>query len=275
MDIIEQISKTQVSSWLLNIGTGLLTKIFTAVIIAVAGLFIIRLVMLMLAKLLSGSKLEKAAHSLIKTLAKTVLYVLLGLIIASSIGIDVTGIVALASVLTLAVSLALQNLLANVIGGFTLLYTHPFKSGDYVEIAGQSGTVQEIGMSYTKLSTPDNKVISIPNSAVIAAQIVNYSTAVARRVDINVTASYDAPVQKVIDTLLAAADHEKILSAPDKPFAALTGYGDSAISYTLRFWVENADYWTVTFYVNQNIKKLFDENGVEMTYPHLNVHLDK
>lgn len=275
MDIIDQISKTQVSSWLLNIGTGLLTKIFTAVIIAVAGLFIIRLVMLMLAKLLSGSKLEKAAHSLIKTLAKTVLYVLLGLIIASSIGIDVTGIVALASVLTLAVSLALQNLLANVIGGFTLLYTHPFKSGDYVEIAGQSGTVQEIGMSYTKLSTPDNKVISIPNSAVIAAQIVNYSTAVARRVDINVTASYDAPVQKVIDTLLAAADHEKILSAPDKPFAALTGYGDSAISYTLRFWVENADYWTVTFYVNQNIKKLFDENGVEMTYPHLNVHLDK
>ena len=275
MDIIDQISKTQVSSWLLNIGTGLLTKIFTAVIIAVAGLFIIRLVMLMLAKLLSGSKLEKAAHSLIKTLAKTVLYVLLGLIIASSIGIDVTGIVALASVLTLAVSLALQNLLANVIGGFTLLYTHPFKSGDYVEIAGQSGTVQEIGMSYTKLSTPDNKVISIPNSAVIAAQIVNYSTAAARRVDINVTASYDAPVQKVIDTLLAAADHEKILSAPDKPFAALTGYGDSAISYTLRFWVENADYRTVTFYVNQNIKKLFDENGVEMTYPHLNVHLDK
>ena len=275
MDILDQISKSQISTWLLSLGTGLLTKAFTAVIIAVAGLLIIRLVMLMLTKLLSGSKLEKAAHSLIKTLVKTVMFVLLGLITASSIGIDVTGIVALASVLTLAVSLALQNLLANVIGGFTLLYTHPFKSGDYVEIAGQSGTVQEIGMSYTKLSTPDNKVISIPNSAVIAAQVVNYSTAPTRRVEINVTASYDAPVQKVIDTLLAAADHEKILSEPDKPFAALTAYGDSAISYTLRFWVENADYWAVNFYVNQNIKKLFDENGVEMTYPHLNVHLDK
>lgn len=275
MDIMDQISKTQLSSWLMSIGTGVLTKIFTAVIIAVAGIFIIRLVMLMLAKLLVNSKLEKAAHSLIKTLVKTVMYVLLGLIIASSVGIDVTGIVALASVLTLAVSLALQNMLANVIGGFTLLYTHPFKSGDYVEIAGQAGTVQEIGMSYTKLCTPDNKVISIPNSAVIAAQIVNYSTATARRVDINITASYDAPVQKVIDTLLAAADHEAILSDPEKPFAALTGYGDSAISYTLRFWVNSADYWTTTFYVNQNIKKLFDENGVEMTYPHLNVHLDK
>lgn len=266
---------TELKTWLLGLGTGLLTKVFTAVIIAVAGILLIRIVMKMLTKLLENSKLEKAAHSLIKTLAKTAMVVLLGLSIAHSIGIDVTGIVALASVLTLAVSLALQNLLANVIGGFTLLYTHPFKSGDFVEIAGLSGTVTEIGMSYTKLSTPDCKVISIPNSAVIAAQIVNYSTAETRRVDINVTASYDAPTQKVIDALLAAADHETILTTPDKPFAALTGYGDSAISYTLRFWVKNADYWTAHFYVNQNIKKIFDENGIEMTYPHLNVHLDK
>ena len=265
---------TQLKTWLLGLGTGLLTKVFTALIIAVAGFLLIRIVMNMLVKLLEKSKLEKAAHSLIKTLAKTVMIVLLGLSIAHSIGIDVTGIVALASVLTLAVSLALQNLLANVIGGFTLLYTHPFKSGDYVEIAGQAGTVAEIGMSYTKLATPDCKVISIPNSAVIAAQIVNYSTADTRRVDINVTASYDAPAQKVIETLLATADHKAILPDP-APFAALTGYGDSAISYTLRFWVKNADYWDAYFYVNQNIKTAFDENGIEMTYPHLNVHLDK
>ena len=265
---------TQLKSWLLSLGTGLLTKVFTALIIAVAGILVIRIVMTALNKLLEKSKLEKAAHSLIKTLAKTVMIVLLGLSIAHSIGIDVTGIVALASVLTLAVSLALQNLLANVIGGFTLLYTHPFKSGDYVEIAGQAGTVAEIGMSYTKLATPDCKVISIPNSAVIAAQIVNYSTAETRRVDINVTASYDAPAQKVIDTLLATADHKAILTDP-APFAALTSYGDSAISYTLRFWVKNADYWDAYFYVNQNIKTAFDAAGIEMTYPHLNVHLDK
>ena len=123
---------TQLKSWLLSLGTGLLTKVFTALIIAVAGILVIRIVMTALNKLLEKSKLEKAAHSLIKTLAKTVMIVLLGLSVAHSIGIDVTGIVALASVLTLAVSLALQNLLANVIGGFTLLYTHPFKSGDYV-----------------------------------------------------------------------------------------------------------------------------------------------
>lgn len=270
MDIINEIS-----NWLLGLGTGFVTKVFKAVIIAVAGLLIIRLVMGVLNKALEKSKLEKAAHSLIKTLAKTVMFVLLALMVATALGIDVTGIVALASVATLAVSLALQNMLSNVIGGFTLLYTHPFKSGDYVEIAGQSGTVQEVGMAYTKLSTPDNKVVSIPNSAVVAAEIVNYTTAAVRRVDIQITASYDAPVQKVIDALLMAAEHEKILSQPERPFAALVSYGESAIGYTLRFWVKSDDYWQVLFDVNRNVKAVFDDNGIQMTYPHLNVHLDK
>ncbi len=265
----------QIIAWLTGLGTGLLTKVFAAIIIAVIGLFIIRLVMKLLGKTLEKSKLEKAAHSLIKTLVRTVLYILLALIVAASVGIDVTGIVALASVATLAISLALQNMLADVIGGITILYTHPFRSGDYVEIAGQSGTVQEVGMSYTRLATPDNKLISIPNSAVVASQIVNYSTTGLRRVDIGVTASYDAPAQKVIDTLLSVANHEKILQEPEKPFAALVNYGESAIGYTLRFWVKSEDYWTAMFAVNQSIKTAFDENGVEMTYPHLNVHLEK
>ena len=264
----------KITEWFNSLGATALGRLLPFVLILLVGMIVIRIISAIIKKAMAKSKLEKAAHTLILSLANTVMYILLALIAASSLGIDVTGIVALASVLTLAVSLALQNLLANVIGGFTLLYTHPFKSGDYVEIAGLSGTVTEIGMSYTKLATPDSKVISIPNSAVIAAQIVNYSTSETRRVDINVTASYDAPAQKVIETLLAAADHKAILPDP-APFAALTGYGDSAISYTLRFWVKNADYWDAYFYVNQNIKTAFDANGIEMTYPHLNVHLDK
>ncbi|MBQ2785610.1 MAG: mechanosensitive ion channel [Oscillospiraceae bacterium] len=264
-----------VTGWLTDLGTGLATKILAAVVIAVIGCLLIRLVMNLLVKVLEKSKLEKAAYSLVKTLVRTALYVLLALIVASSLGIDVTGIVALASVATLAVSLALQNMLANVIGGFTLLYTHPFKSGDYVEIAGQSGTVTEIGMSYTKLNTPDNKMISIPNSAVVAAQIVNYTTMGTRRAEITVTAAYSAPAEKVIETLLEVAKDERILQEPAAPFAALTGYGESSIGYVLRFWVNGSDYWDVYYKVNREIKVAFDKAGVEMTYPHLNVHLDK
>ncbi|MBQ3542027.1 MAG: mechanosensitive ion channel [Oscillospiraceae bacterium] len=250
---------------------GVLLK---AVIIAVVGILLIRLVMQLLQKVLEKSKLEKAAHRLLKSLAKAVLYILLGLMVASSLGIDVTGIVALASVLTLAVSLSLQNMLANVIGGFTLLYTQPFHGGDYVEIAGQSGTVKDVGIAYTRLLTPDNKMISIPNSAVVAAQIVNYSSTGKRRVDIPVSASYDAPVEKVEQALRAACAVSGVLEDP-AVFVSVTNYGDSAIEYVVRAWCDTDNYWDVHFAITHNIKAQFDANGIEMTYPHLNVHLDK
>ena len=252
----------------------LLATVFKVVIIAVIGSLLIRIINRTIKKLLENSKLEKAAHSLIRTLVKTILYVLLALILASSIGIDVTGIVALASVATLAVSLALQNMLANVIGGFTLLYTHPFSSGDYVEIAGQSGSVQEVGIAYTRLTTPDNKLVSIPNSAVVAAEIVNYTVTGTRRVDVNITASYDADPDKVVAALLEAAKDERVLADP-APFATLTGYGESAISYTVRVWVKTDDYWDVYHKINRRISEVFAQESIEMTYPHLNVHLDK
>lgn len=252
----------------------LLKSVTAAVLILVLGIFASRIIMKLLKKALEKSSLEKAAHSLITSLANAAMYILLGLIVASTLGIDVTSIVALASVLTLALSLALQNMVSNIIGGFTILYTQPFHSGNFVEIAGQSGTVQEINMTYTKLSTPDNKIISIPNSAVVAAQIVNYSATETRRVDINVTASYDIPTQKVIDALALAGTVDDVLLDP-APAAVITGYGESAISYSLRVWVRTEQYWDVYFLLNQRVKQIFDEQGVKMTYPHLNVHLDQ
>ena len=245
-----------------------------AVVLLALGVLAVRVVLKVLEKTLQKSKLEKAAHTLIVSLAKAALYILLGLIVASSLGIDVTSIVALASVLTLALSLALQNMVSNIIGGFTILYTHPFHSGDYVEIAGQGGTVKEINMTYTVLATPDQKIISIPNSAVVAAQITNYSEAETRRVDVVASASYDAPTQQVIDALVQAGTVDKVLLDP-APMAVITSYGDSAIQYALRVWVKNADYWDVYFAVNKRVKDVFDEQGIQMTYPHINVHLDK
>ena len=250
------------------------SKLLAALLILVIGIFAIRIAMKLIRVTLEKSKLEKAAHRLITSLAQAAMYILLGLITASTLGIDVTSVVALASVLTLALSLALQNMVSNIIGGFTILYTQPFHSGDYVEIAGQGGTVTEINMTYTMLSTPDNKQISIPNSSVVAAQIVNYSAAEIRRVEVVASASYDAPVQKVLEALLRAGDLEKVLEDP-APAAVVTSYGDSAISYSLRLWVKNADYWDVYFEVNRRVKEIFDEEGISMTYPHLNVHLDR
>ena len=252
----------------------LTTMLLPALIQVVIGLLAIRVLDKLVCRILEKSHLEKAAHSLIRSVVKTVCYVILALIVAPRLGIEVTSLVALASVLTLAISLSIQNLLTNVFGGFVLLYTRPFTSGDFVEIAGQTGSVQEIGLTYTKLLTGDNKVIAIPNSAVSSAQVVNYTAQGTRRVDFLVTASYDAPLETVFAALKEAAEMPQVLPEP-ACFVAVNQYGESAIEYLMRVWVKSEDYWDVYFTVNKNIKAAFDKANVEMTYPHLNVHLDK
>ena len=264
----------QIVNWFNSLGASALSKLLPCLLIVIVGIIVIRIVMTIIKKSLEKSKLEKAAHGLIKSVVRIVLYALLALIAASSLGIDVTGVVALASIASLALSLALQNSLTNLIGGFTLLYTKPFSSGDYVEIAGQSVTVKEIGMAYTKLITPDNKLAYIPNAAVVAAEIVNFTVTGTRRVDVNVSASYESDMEKVLEALKEAANVEKIL--PEQGiFAAVTGYGDSAINYTVRVWCTADDYWDVLFEINKRVQDAFANGGVAMTYPHLNVHMDK
>jgi small conductance mechanosensitive channel len=260
--------------WLWSVGIAVVERIIPFILVLAVGIVAIRILLNIVNKAMEKSNLEKAAHTLIRSLIRVVLYLLLGLIAASTLGIDVSGVIALASVLTLAVSLSIQNALSNVIGGFTLLYTKPFKSGDFVEIASQSGTVEEIGMSYTKLITPDNKVIHIPNSAVVAADIINYTVSGSRRVDLIISASYDAPTKVVLTALYEAADIPGVLSDP-APFAAVNQYGESAIEYVLRVWTSTDNYWDVNYAINEKVRDTFVKHDIEMTYPHLNVHLHK
>ena len=263
-----------ISAWLTLAATYFTANILPALLIIIAGIILIRIAMKLVNKLLEKAKLEKVASGLIKTLIRIVLYLLLALMVAEKIGIDVTGVVALASVLTLAISLSVQNALTNVIGGFTLLYTKPFVAGDFVEVAGQSGTVQTIGLTYTRLTTGDNKQVSIPNSSVVSAEIVNYTATGTRRVDITISASYDAPVDGVLEALREVGKMPTVLE-DRAPFAAVKNYGDSAIEYILQVWCKSSDYWTTLFEGHKRIKEVFDEKGIAMTYPHINVHLDK
>ena len=252
-----------------------LSNIVPTALMLIVGTLAVKVILKLAKKSLAKTRLERAAASLIYSLLKVILFLLLGLMAAAKLGIDVTGVVALASVASLALSLALQDSLSNVIGGFLLLSNHPFHTGDFVEIAGQAGTVQTIDITYTKLTTGDNKTISIPNSAVVSSQIVNYSTSGTRRVDISVSASYDTPIETVKAALLAAAKLDAVLDTPAAPFAAVMSYGESAINYCLRVWTSADEYWNVFFTINENIKTEFDKAGVQMTYPHLNVHIDK
>jgi len=261
-------------NWLKDLMFTAGDKLLVVLGILVLGVLLIRFVMTLIRRMLEATKLETAAHTLVLSVARVALWVLLGLSIAASLGIDVTGVVALASVLTLAVSLALQNMLGNVLGGLTLLSTKPFHSGDYVEIAGQSGTVEEINMTYTRLATPDNKQVSIPNSAVVAAQIVNFTASGTRRVEVQVRASYDMEPQTVIDALVLAGTVDQALTDP-APAAVVLGYGDSGVDYSLRIWVKSEDYWDVFFEVNRRVYRIFREQNIQIPYPQVQIHMEK
>lgn len=254
----------------LNISIAAVIKVlFTIVVCLIA----VKVVSGILSRILDKSRLEHTLSNFIGSMLKVVLYFVAVLIVLSTLGVDVTSLVALLSVAGLAVSLALQNTLSNLAGGIQLLVTKPFVAGDFVEAGTNSGKVDQVGLAYTTLITGDNKVVHVPNSDIAAARIINYNVRGTRRVEVKVTASYDAPIQTVKDTIgkLIAAD-SRVMNDP-APFVRVSNYGASSIEYTIRVWCEAGDYWDVYFDLMDNLKPAFDAAGVEMTYDHLNVHV--
>lgn len=249
-------------------------RLLPAILICAAGLLIIFILTKLINKLIRRTKLENPASKLLMSVVRIALYLLLALIVASSLGIDVTGVIALASVLTLAISLAVQDALSNIIGGFTLIGTKPFTVGDFVEIGGQSGTVTSIGLNYTKLLTADRKTVSMPNRTIVSSQIINFTVEGTRRVDININVAYGNEPEDVIEALKKAAQVPTALQEPI-PYAAVSSYNESTVGYILQVWCTADNYWTTMHAVNSNIRSVFKEADIRMTYPHLNVHLDK
>ena len=264
----------KIYAWFQPVGQYALQKLLPMVALLAVGMLGIHVVMKLTKKLLVRTSMEKAAHTLILTTGRVVLYILLGLAVASGLGIDVTGVVALASVLTLAVSLSVQNLLTNVFGGFTLLYTKPFVSEDFVEIAGQAGTVKEIGLAYTKLATPDNKVISIPNSAVAAAEIVNYTVTGTRRLDINLAVSYVVDAETVLQIMKTAANQPQVLEESGLT-VAIKEYHEQSITYGMMLWCKTQDYWDLKFAINRELSRLSRETGITFYDPKVTVQMEK
>lgn len=250
------------------------SNIFTAVLVAAACLVVMKVLLKVLDRALGRSRLDPSLQKLLRGILKAGLWFVTAIIVLGCLKIEVTSLVAVLSVVGLAFSLALQNFLSNAAGGMQLLASHPFSVGDFVEAGSCSGTVEEMGLFYTKLTTPDNKLVQLPNSTIVAANITNFSHQPTRRVDLKVSASYDAAPEQVIALLARlAAEHSLVLDDPE-PAAHVDGYGDSAISYVLRVWCANADYWTVYYDLLDGFKPAFDKAGVEMTYPHLNIHME-
>jgi len=249
------------------------SNIFGAVLSIVISLILIKVLTKVVNRALGRSRLDASLQTLLRNLVKGALWAVAAIIVLGCLGIEVTSLVAVLSVVGLAFSLALQNFLSNVAGGMQLLASHPFAVGDFVDVGVCSGTVEEIGMFYTKVTTPDNKLVQLPNSAIVTANITNFSAQPTRRVELNVSASYDAPTGEVAALLVKLAGEHPLVLADPEPAVHVEEYGDSAIRYVMRVWCANADYWTVYYDLLDGFKPAFDEAGVEMTYPHVNVHM--
>ena len=266
MDVLKELLDTDIQ--------GLpLEKILGAVVVGLVGLLAIKLLLRGIDRLLGRMKLEDALRRMLRTALKAVLLVVLVITVMGYLDLPISALVAGLSVVGVAVTLGVQNFLTNVAGGVQLLASHPFQIGDYVEAGGCAGTVREVGLFYTKILTYDRKLIQLPNSSIVAENIINYTHEPVRRVTIQVSASYDAPVDKVMDCLVRLGRSHPLAAADPAPKAHVTGYGSSAINYVLWVWCDNKDFWTVYFDLMEQLKPAFDREGIEMTYDHLNVHL--
>ena len=258
-----------------GIGGFTLAKLFSVILLVLVGMAVIKALMGLVDKLFQKLRVPTTLLAILRAVVKVLFYFLLVLIVLEYLDIPATSLIAAMSVIGVAVSLGVQNFLTNVVGGLQMLVSQPFEVGNFVEAGGCSGVVQEVGLFYTKIMTPDNKLIQLPNSSVVAANIVNYSAEETRRVDLTVTASYNAPVEKVEAVLgELVTSHAKVLKDP-APFARVSNYGASSIEYTVRAWCATADYWDVYFDLIKGFKAAFDKNGIEMTYDHVNVHVVK
>lgn len=261
--------KNEIIAW---VGAHLRELIFLG-LLAVLGAFAVRALLRFLARALRRSRLRGAAGDFTVSVARVLLWVVYALALLTALGVPTTGLLAMLSAFALAISLALQNTFSNVAAGIILVMTKPFAEGDYVALGDIAGEVETITVFNTKLKTPDNKVIVLPNGTVAAGNIVNYSAKAARRLALDFSVGYGADMAKVREAVLShAAEYALILTDPT-PAVVVTDLGESALAVSLRVWVPTDAYWRVKFELAEGLYNALTAAGIAIPYPQLDVHL--
>ena len=248
-------------------------KILGAVLLLVVGLLVIRLLTRTAAKIMEQKSLDPSLRPFLKTLINLGLKTLLIISVISTLGVEMTSFVAVLGAAGLAIGLALQGTLQNLAGGVVILLLRPFRVGDYIDGGGHSGTVYEIQIFNTILRTLDNSHIVIPNSDLSNSSIKNYSTEELRRIDLTVGIGYGDSYDTARELLLRlASEDERILKDPEV-FVALKELNDSSVDIAFRMWVKNSDFWPVKFDMNETIYKSFKNEGLNIPFPQMDIHV--
>ncbi|WP_068829599.1 mechanosensitive ion channel family protein [Pseudomonas sp. BMS12] len=241
-------------------------KVTLALLTLLLGWWLINRVTRRLQRLMAGRRVDAALTSFIGSLANMGLKVLLLVSVASMVGISTASFIAVIGAAGLAIGLALQGSLSNFAGGVLILLFRPFRIGDWIEAQGVSGTVDSIQIFHTVLRTVDNKTVILPNGALSNGAIVNSSHQATRKVIFNIGVDYDADLQAAREVLLGLARDSRVLTEP-KPEVVVTSLGDSAITLSLRLWVNNGDYWGVMFMLNEGVRDGLRQAGIDIPFP--------
>ncbi|MCI5816476.1 mechanosensitive ion channel family protein [Ruminococcus sp.] len=246
--------------------------LLVAVVVFFIGVLLAKLLQKMIKRGMRRSNIDETAIGFFQSLIRVILYTVLIVICLSILNVPMSSIVAVIGAAGLAIGLALQNSLSNLAGGFIILFSKPFKAGDFIETSGVSGTVESVGILYTRIITVDNKTIYIPNGTVSGSVISNYTEKKLRRLDLEFSISYASDFDKARSLILQAIQAEEIALKEPAPLVRMGRQDDSAVVVFTYVWVDSSNYWELRYTLLENVKKQFDANGISIPFPQVDVH---
>lgn len=259
---------------LLELSIGYGEKLLATILIIIAGKWLINKLMNIFNKWIK-KKLDPTLHAFVNSIIKVILYILLFVTVASTLGIEMTSFIAMFGAAGLAVGLALQGSLSNFAGGILILTFRPFNVGDFIEVGNHKGKVVSIKILYTTLSTKDNKTIIIPNGNLSNNSIINYSREDKRRVEMVFGVSYEDDIIEVKEILTELVyNHEHTLKEPE-PIIRVGEHAGSSINFNVFVWAKSENYWNVYYDLMEEVKLVFDKKGISIPFPQRDVHLDQ
>lgn len=252
-----------------------LPKFALAIITLVIGLWLIRMFVKGVGRLMEAKKVDEALRPFLKSVVSIVLKILLLVSVMGMIGIEMTSFIAVLGAVGLAIGMALSGALQHFAGGVLILIYKPFKKGDFIEAQGHKGSVKEIRIFNTVLNSLDNKIIFIPNGPLSTGSIINFSAEEMRRVDMTISISYRDDIDKAKGILYTLTDSDKRIVKNPLPLVAVSELGVSSVNLAVRVWVKNSDYQDVNFAFLESVKKEFDKNEITIPFPQMEINLKK
>jgi small conductance mechanosensitive channel len=259
----------QIKPWLTTYGLNLLG----AVLILVIGLWLSKIIAKLVRRLMNARNLDSTLVAFCGNLVYVILVTFVIIAAMSKLGVQTTSLIALIGAAGLAIGLSLQSSLSNFAAGIMMIILRPFKAGDYIEGGGMAGTVELIHIFSTRLKTPDNRTVTIPNAKLMGDNIINYTERGTRRMDLVIGVSYDDDIRQVKQILLDIIAEDKRFLTDPEPVVALNEFADSSLNFVMRPWISVADYWPTYFDTMEKIKLRFDEAGISIPFPQRDVHL--